>query len=107
MSAAPITPALAEAIVELGAALLREIERACQACPELTWLHTVAAAGVACRGVAATAMADAPDLTLDEARRLMLMQLVNVLAMPAELVQVVDRADGEPLRTIVLPVRRH
>jgi hypothetical protein len=102
-----LDPAHAEAMMRLAATLTDAMTAAGRANPDLTWLNMVLAAAVACRGVAAVAMSDNPAIKLDDARRAMTLQFLEVMSMPAELVRTVKTKDDETPQTIVLPIRRH
>jgi len=103
-----VSPQHVEAITHLAADLSNVIDQARRANPDLSWLDTVMVAAVACRAVAAAAIAKDPDLNLDSAREQMFKQFVNVLMLPAELVQVVpDNGDEGGTYTCGIPVRRH
>jgi hypothetical protein len=102
-----MTPALSEAITTLAAEVLDVAREAGKNTPELNWLHAVGALAVACRGLAAQAMADDPRLDLDKARQMMTLQFINVMSLPAELVRVMKAEEGESPRTIVIPVKKH
>lgn len=99
-----MTPERAELIMKLAATTIDTASS-----PEfrdLHWLHSVAAMAIACRGMAATAMARDPALSLDDARFLMTREFVRVMGAPAELVRTV-KTDDEDARTTVIPVRKH
>lgn len=100
-----LTPVQAEAITQLGADLMSVMVKRITAA-DLDWTHAVAAAAIACRGVAAREMAVDSDLDLDKARQVMFLQFLNVLSMPAELVRAFKTDDGEDFEAVVLPVVR-
>jgi hypothetical protein len=103
----PLTPELADALTTLAGQVLDLTRKATEKTPELAWLHVVGALAVACRGLAATAMADDPKLDLDTARQMMTLQFINVMSLPVELVRVMKSKPGEDQQTVVVPVRRH
>jgi hypothetical protein len=102
-----LTVADAEAVTGLAVQLIGPLAKAVRH-GQMPWLRAIAAAAVACRGVAATAMAKDPALTLDEARQMMLVEFVKVLSMPGELVRILPGDDpDDDLEAIALPVKRH
>lgn len=100
-----LTPEQAELMARLAADIINMVDRS--ETGNLPWPHVVAALALAGRGVAAHAMAADPDLTLNEARSIMLKQFLMVLGMPSELVHVVESKGEDVPAASFIPVRRH
>lgn len=107
MSNKQITAEQAEAIGNMAAGQMDIARRILVDNPNLHWLHGVAACALACRGLAEIQMRATPELTLDEARALMLGQFLQIMAMPPELVRSIETAHGDAPATIVIPVNKH
>jgi hypothetical protein len=98
----------ADAIMRLSADLIEVMHKVSVAYPDLDWLDAVSAASLACRGIAANVMSTNPDLDLDTARKLMLVQFARILSAPADIVRVVQADDGkDKLETFIIPARKH
>jgi hypothetical protein len=96
-----------EAIGAVAAAMMELMKQQALAHDHLSWTDMISAAAVACRGVAALAMANDLDLTLDQARTKMSKRFLQVMMLPPELVRIEKPAAGEEDQVIVVPVRRH
>lgn len=100
------TIARVEAMGEVAAVLMDVMKNQALAHEYLSWTDMISAAAIACRGVAAIAMAGDPELTLDVARAKMSRRFMQVMMLPPELVQIHKAEEGEDSQVIVIPVRK-
>lgn len=96
-----------DAIGAVAAAMMELMKQQALVHDHLSWTDMISAAAVACRGVAALAMANDLDLTLDQARTKMSKRFLQVMMLPPELVRLEKAGPGEEERVIVVPVRKH
>lgn len=105
---AEMTPAKAEALGDVSAAVLQALFNAEHAHPDLKWFELAVATATAMRALAVKECNRNPELSPERADAMLMRALALALSLPREFVKIVKDNDATgPDQAGTIPVRRH